>query len=94
MISASWVLLALAALCIFAGILFSERWASYHFDAIYMLGTLYVFIGIILYTDGQSHTRSRRAYRSGGKTFDFTPGLTVGALGIVIILTAIYAVFW
>lgn len=94
MISASWVLLALAALCIFAGILFSERWASYHFDAIYMLGTLFGFIGIILYTNGQSHTRSSRAYSIGGKTFDFTPGLTVGALGIVIILTAIYAVFW
>ena len=41
-----------------------------------------------------SRTRSSRAYSIGGKAFDFTPGLTVGALGIVIILTAIYAVFW
>ena len=94
MVGASRVLLALAALSVLSGILFGERWARYHFDAVYMLGALLGFVGIILYTNGTSRTRSRRAYAIGGPIFDFTPGLTVGALGIVIILTAIYAVFW
>lgn len=91
---ASWVLFVLAFVCIAAGVVFGERWAQYHFDSIYMLGTLLGFIGLILRTNVLSTTRSRRAYANGSETFAFSPGLTVGALGIVIILTAIYAFFW
>lgn len=94
LINASWVLFALAAICIILGIVFCERWAIYHFDAIYMLGVLLGFIGLILRTNGTSPTRSNRAYSIGGKLFAFTPGLTVGALGIVVILMVIYALFW
>lgn len=94
MVRASWILFALAAVCIAAGILFGERWAAYHFDAVYMLGTLLGFVGLILRTNALSRTRSSRAYAIGGEAFAFSPGLTVGALGIVVALTAIYAVFW
>lgn len=94
MVRASWGLFVLAALCIALGIIFGERWARYHFDAIYMLAALLGFIALILRTNALSPTRSSRAYTIGGKAFDFSPGLTVGALGIVIILTAIYAFFW
>lgn len=91
---AARVLAALAAVSIAAGAAFGKCWARYHFDAIFMLGTLLGFIALIVWTNAASPTKSRRAYTTDRDTFAFSPGLTVAAWGIVVILTAIYAVFW
>lgn len=59
-----------------------------------MLGTLLGFIALIVWTNAASPTKSHRAYTTDRDTFAFSPGLTVAAWGIVVILTAIYALFW
>lgn len=91
---AAWILTLLAAASIAAGAAFGKCWARYHFDAIFMLGTLLGFIALIVLTNAASPTKSRRAYTTDRDTFAFSPGLTVAAWGIVVILTAIYALFW
>ena len=91
---AAWILTLLAAASIAAGAAFGKCWARYHFDAIFMLGTLLGFIALIVWTNAASPTKSRRAYTTDRDTFAFSPGLTVAAWGIVVILTAIYALFW
>lgn len=91
---AARILTLLAAASIAAGAAFGKCWARYHFDAIFMLGTLLGFIALIVWTNAASPTKSRRAYTTDRDTFAFTPGLTVAAWGIVVILTAIYALFW
>lgn len=88
------ILTLLAAASIAAGAAFGKCWARYHFDAIFMLGTLLGFIALIVWTNAASPTKSRRAYTTDRDTFAFSPGLTVAAWGIVVILTAIYALFW
>lgn len=91
---AARILTLLAAASIAAGAAFGKCWASYHFDAIFMLGTLLGFIALIVWTNAASPTKSRLAYTTDRDTFAFSPGLTVAAWGIVVILTAIYALFW
>lgn len=91
---AARILTLLAAASIAAGAAFGKCWARYHFDAIFMLGTLLGFIALIVWTNATSPTKSRRAYTTDRDTFAFSPGLTVAAWGIVVILTAIYALFW
>lgn len=91
---AARILTLLAAASIAAGAAFGKCWARYHFDEIFMLGTLLGFIALIVWTNAASPTKSRRAYTTDRDTFAFSPGLTVAAWGIVVILTAIYALFW
>ena len=91
---AARILTLLAAASIAAGAAFGKCWARYHFDASFMLGTLLGFIALIVWTNAASPTKSRRAYTTDRDTFAFSPGLTVAAWGIVVILTAIYALFW
>lgn len=91
---AARILTLLAAASIAAGAAFGKCWARYHFDAIFMLGTLLGFIALIVWTNAASPTKSRSAYTTDRDTFAFSPGLTVAAWGIVVILTAIYALFW
>lgn len=91
---AARILTLLATASIAAGAAFGKCWARYHFDAIFMLGTLLGFIALIVWTNAASPTKSRRAYTTDRDTFAFSPGLTVAAWGIVVILTAIYALFW
>lgn len=91
---AARILTLLAAASIAAGAAFGKCWARYHFDAIFMLGTLLGFIALIVWTNAASPTKSRSAYTTDRDTFAFSPGLTVAAWGIVVILTSIYALFW
>lgn len=87
------VLAGLSLLCIALGICFGRRWACYRFDAIYMLATLLGAVALIIATNASSPTRSRRAYAVDPQIFAFSPGLTAGAIGIVVSLTALYAFF-
>lgn len=90
----SWIMFALAAACVILGIIFGRRLARWHFDAIYMMGALLGFVGLMLRTNALGRTRSRKAYTPEGNIYDFTPGLAVAATGIVVILAALYAYFW
>ena len=81
---AARILTLLAAASIAAGAAFGKCWARYHFDAIFMLGTLLGFIALIVWTNAASPTKSRRAYTTDRETFAFSPGLTVAAWGIVV----------
>ena len=82
------------AACVILGIIFGRRLARWHFDAIYMMGALLGFVGLMLRTNALGRTRSRKAYTPEGNIYDFTPGLAVAATGIVVILAALYAYFW
>lgn len=90
----SWIMFALAAACIILGIIFGRRLARWHFDAIYMMGALLGFVGLMLRTNALGRTRSRKAYTPEGNIYDFTPGLAMAATGIVVILASLYAYFW
>ena len=90
----SWLMFSLAAICFVAAMVFGRKLAIYHFDAIYMMGTLLAFLGLMLRTNALSRTRSRRAYVTEGDIFSFTPWLAIGASGIIVILAGLYIYFW
>lgn len=90
----SYIMFAIAAVMIIAGILFSETYAHYAFQAIYMLATLFAFLGVILYTNANSKLRDAKAYDYDPTIFILNRGLVMGSIGIVVILIVLYALFW
>jgi SSS family solute:Na+ symporter len=98
-LNGSKLFFALAAFTLVAGLLwgtelFGMGMLDLGFHSIFLLTFLFSFLGIILRTNAQSTRQHAKAY-------DFDPGLfqtdakfAVGAMGIVLIIVALYAYFW
>lgn len=90
----AYILFAGAAVCILLGIIFSGPYSHLAFEAIFTMAALLIFPGIILYTNGCSKYKDSKAYDYQPELFKMGPGLTLGSIGIVVILIVLYAVFW
>ncbi|MCC8088492.1 MAG: sodium/sugar symporter [Rikenellaceae bacterium] len=85
---------ALAAIAFILGLVYSGKYANLAFEAIYMLAAFFVFVGIILYSNAKSPYKDPKAYDYEPELFKMNSGLIAGAIGIVVILIALYAYFW
>ena len=94
LMSGSKWMFALAGLCLVLGILFSAKYSSLAFEAIFMLSVLFAFMGVILYTNATSRFKDPKAYAYEPELFRMNGGLVIGSLGIVAILIGLYAYFW
>ncbi len=64
------------------------------FNSIFMTAFLFAFLSVIFYTNATSETKDDKAYEIDPKLFETDKGFLVGALGIVAIISALYAYFW
>lgn len=64
------------------------------FHSIFMLTFVLGFLSLIMYTNANSKTQDAKAYDYDPKLFETDRGFLVGALGIVLIIAALYAYFW
>ncbi|PZX20165.1 SSS family solute:Na+ symporter [Breznakibacter xylanolyticus] len=64
------------------------------FHSIFMLTFLLAFVSIIMYTNANAHTQDDKAYDFDPKLFSTDKGFAIGAMGIVVIIVALYAYFW
>jgi len=94
LVKVSYVMLAMAAVCFLLGAIFSAPLAKYAFQAIFLMGTLFAFVGIMLLTNGKAKMKDAQAYEYDLNMFQVGPGLMAGAIGIVVILVVVYAYFW
>ena len=90
----SYIMFALSAICLILGIWLSKPYSALAFESIFMMAVLLAFVGIILYTNAKSKLKDAKAYDYEPELFRMGPGLTIGAIGIVVILVILYAVFW
>ncbi len=88
------VMFALSAICFVLGALYSGKYAHLAFEAIFVMAFMMLFVGVILLTNATSKLRDRKAYDYHPSLFRMTPGLTLSAIGIVVILGVLYAIFW
>lgn len=84
----------MAAICLVLGAIYSVPLKAYAFEAIFVLSALFAFVGVMLVTDGKGKLKDANAYEYELDMFKVTPGLVIGALGIVATLVVIYAYFW
>ncbi|MGB3007257.1 MAG: sodium/solute symporter [Chitinophagaceae bacterium] len=89
----------LAAITLVAGLiwgtnLFGMSMMNWGFHSIFMMTFLLAFLAIILITNATGKTKDPKAYEYNPKLFETDRGFLFGAMGIVIIMVALYAYFW
>ncbi len=93
------IFFGLSALSLVLGLLFgtdlfgmSLRDIGFH--SIFMMVFLMAFLGIIFQTNATSETQDPKAYHYQPELFKTDGTFLIGAMGIVVIIVALYAYFW
>ena len=64
------------------------------FNSIFMLSFLMAFLALIMLTNANSNTQDKKAYDFDPSLFATDKVFAVGAMGIVLIITVLYAIYW
>lgn len=96
---AGWFFAISASVCLISGVLFGTEWfgmslRNIGFHSIFMMTFLLAFLSIISFTNADSPTKDAKAYELNTNLFKTDTGFLLGAIGIVVIIAALYAVFW
>lgn len=96
---AGFIFGALAVVTFVCGLLFGTDWFGLSmrdlgFHSIFMLTFMMVFLSIIMYTNANSKKQDENAYEIEPELFKTDKTFLLGAMGIVVIIVALYAVFW
>jgi SSS family solute:Na+ symporter len=59
-----------------------------------MMAFMMAFLAVIMYTNAKSPTKDAKSYEFDPTLFETDKGFLVGAIGIVVIIAALYAYFW
>ena len=79
---------------VFGTDLFGMSLRNLGFHSIFLMTFLMAFLAIIMYTNAHSAKQDDKAYSFEPELFKTDRGFMVGALGIVVIIVALYAYFW
>lgn len=93
-INLGWSFAVLGILCIVIGIFLLKPLQYLGIESIFMLGTLFIFLGMILILNVKMRTVHRKSYDVNPQLFKTSWVFNLGAFGIVIILTMLYFLFW
>lgn len=74
--------------------LFGMSLRSIGFHSIFMTVFMMGFLSIIMHTNAKSTSKSPKAYNFEPELFKTDKSFFVGAMGIVVIIVALYAIFW
>jgi len=84
----------LVAGLLFGTNLFGMSLRDIGFHSIFMMTFLLSFLAIIMYTNANSDKQDEKAYHYNPDLFKTDGTFLVGAMGIVVIIVTLYAVFW
>jgi solute:Na+ symporter, SSS family len=84
----------IAVICLILGLIYAAPMAYLGFSAIFFFGTLMAFLSVILFTNANSATQDDKAYEFEPELFKTDRGFLFGAMGICVIVIALYAFFW
>ncbi|MDR1416311.1 MAG: sodium/solute symporter [Prevotellaceae bacterium] len=89
-----WGLAAVALAGFTLGVIYSKPLASIGFESIFLLTALIAFLAVIMLTNAYGKTKDSKAYAIDTELFKTDKLFFVGAMGICIIIIALYAYFW
>jgi SSS family solute:Na+ symporter len=89
-----WALAALALICFALGLAYATALSELGFQAIFVLAALFAFLAVIVLTNAYGKKQDDKAYISDPELFKTDKSFFVGAMGICIIIIALYAYFW
>ncbi|MBR9998901.1 MAG: sodium/solute symporter, partial [Cyclobacteriaceae bacterium] len=94
LVKTGWFLIGLGIVCLIGGIVLFKPLYDLGIESIFMLATLFVFLGMILIMNIRMKTIYKKAYKINPQLFKTSPVFNIGAVGIVIIITMLYFFFW
>lgn len=99
LLNGSKIAVLFAAITLFAGLLwgtelFGMSLRNIGFHSIFMMTFLLGFVAVILYTNATSSKMDKKSYLYDPKLFKTDGTFLLGAMGIVVIIVLLYAVFW
>ena len=97
--AAGWGFAIAAVLTFVLGLIFGTEFfgcslRNLGFHSIFLLTFLLGFLSVIMFTNGTSTTKDDKAYDIDLKLFETNKSFFFGAMGIVVIIVALYAFFW
>jgi SSS family solute:Na+ symporter len=93
-VTTGWFFIVLGIISLIAGILFIEPYKYLGIESIFMLSTLFVFLGLILIFNVKMKYVYTKSYTTDPEIYKTSPVFTIGAIGIVIIIVLLYYFFW
>ncbi len=99
LIFAGWGFAITAAIMLVAGLiwgtdLFGMSLNNLGFNSIFMTVFMMAFLSIIMFTNASSSKQDAKAYNINLDLFETDGKFLLGAMGIIVIITALYAYFW
>ncbi len=99
LVGAGWLFAIFAGVALVAGLiwgteLFGCGLLNLGFNSIFMLVFLLGFLSLIMFTNATSTIKDVKAYDFEPKLFETNKSFLYGAMGIVVIIVALYAYFW
>jgi SSS family solute:Na+ symporter len=89
-----WFFVMLGFVSFIAGIFLFNPLAYLGIESIFMLATLFTFLGIILILNVKMNYVYKKSYSTDPDIYKVSPVFTMGAIGIVIIIVSLYYFFW
>lgn len=99
LIFAGWGFAIAAGVMLVSGLiwgtnLFGMSLNNLGFNSIFMTVFMMAFLSIIMFTNASSSKQDAKAYNINLDLFETDGKFLLGAMGIIVIITALYAYFW
>jgi SSS family solute:Na+ symporter len=98
-IKAGWLFSILGIISLVAGIIWGTELFNFNlvhlgFNSIFLMTFMMAFLAIIMFTNAKSDSKDDKAYDFDPTLFETDNKFLFGAMGIVVIIVALYAYFW
>ena len=90
----SIVLIFSGIIAIITGLLTAQQYAYLGMESIFMFGTLLLVLGLILHWNGKLGFKNIKALHTNMDLYKTGKIFNIGAIGIMIIIITLYAMFW
>lgn len=93
-VNTGWLFIGLAIMSLVAGIFLIVPFRYLGIESIFMLATLFAFLGVILILNVKMNYVYKKSYDTNPEVYRTSPVFTAGAIGITIIIVLLYYFFW
>ncbi|GAB2623154.1 sodium/sugar symporter [Belliella aquatica] len=93
-LTASYIFFALGLISTILGILFLNDFESIGFESIFMMASLFMMLGVILFTNVKMKTADPKSLTVDPVLFNTATPFNIGAAGIILIVGLLYYFFW
>jgi SSS family solute:Na+ symporter len=89
----SYVFFGLGIISLVAGLVFSKPYEYLGLESVFMLATLFIMLGIIVYTNVRIDVEDRKAIHVKSTLFDTSLSFNLASIGVIAIVAILYILF-